>query len=84
MTDGGSKLNFLKALHGLGANIAGMFVIFNYGIVGEKYKFKKQSIDVIHLTDWKSVLNVAFKKKMLSESDIKIIEKFLLNLKIKN
>ena len=84
MTDGGSKLNFLKALHGLGAHIAGMFVIFNYGIVGEKYKFKQQYIDVIYLTDWKSVLKVAFKKKMLSESDIKIIEKFLLNLKIKN
>ena len=74
MTDGGSKLNFLKALHGLGANIAGMFVIFNYGIVGEKYKFKKQSIDVIHLTDWKSVLNVAFKKKCFQKVILKSLK----------
>ena len=32
MTDGGSKINFIKAILKTGAKISAIFVIFNYGI----------------------------------------------------
>ena len=43
MTDGGSKLKFLDAIDKIGANISGIFVIFNYGIIKDYYLFKKKN-----------------------------------------
>ena len=84
MTDGGSKLNFLEAIEKVGANIKAIFVIFNYGIVGDYFKFKKKKINVIYLTDWKFVLEAALRKKILDNTEIKSIEKFLSNMNVKN
>ena len=44
MTDGGSKLKFLDAIEKLGANVSGIFVIFNYGIIKDYYLFKKKKL----------------------------------------
>ncbi len=84
MTDGGSKLNFLEAIEKVGANIKAIFVIFNYGIVGDYFKFKKKKINVIYLTDWKFILEAALRKKILDNTEIKSIEKFLSNMNVKN
>ena len=84
MTDGGSKLRFLEAIEKIGATISGIFVIFNYGIVDKQYVFKKKKIDVTYLTNWKFVLDVAFRRKILSSNEIKIIEDFLFNINVKN
>ena len=63
MTDGGSKLNFLDAVNRTGAKTKAIFVIFNYGIIKEHFSFRKENIDVISLTSWKFILEVAFKKR---------------------
>ena len=84
MTDVGSKLNFLEAIEKIGATISGIFVIFNYGIINKQYIFKKKKIDVTYLTNWKFVLDVAFKRKILSFNEIRIIEDFLFNINVKN
>ena len=42
MTDGGSKLKFLDAIEKLGANVSGIFVVFNYGIIKYYYLLKKK------------------------------------------
>lgn len=84
MTDGGSKLNFLEAIERAGAKTKAIFVIFNYGIIGDYFKFKKQNIEVIYLTNWKFILEEAYRKKILSSSEIKLIEKFLSNMNVKN
>ena len=76
MTDGGSKLKFLDAIEKLGANISGIFVIFNYGIIKDYYLFKKK-IDVIFLTNWSYVLNVASRKKFLKMMKLKLLNHFL-------
>ncbi len=84
MTDGGSKINFLKALNDIGANIVAMFVIFNYGVIKDKYHFKNKKIDIISLTNWDSVLNVALNRKLLNDKEVKIVREFLVNFKTKN
>ena len=84
MTDGGSKLIFLDAIKKLGANVSGIFVIFNYGIIKDYYLFKKEKIDVISLTNWSHVLNVASRKKILKNDEVKIVESFLEKMKVKS
>ena len=84
MTDGGSKLKFLDAIYKSGANISGIFVIFNYGIIKDYYLFKKKKIDVISLTNWRNVLSVASRKKILKYKEVKVVESFLENMKIKS
>jgi len=84
MTDGGSKLIFLDALEKLGAYVSGIFVIFNYGIIKDYYLFKKKKIDVISLTNWSHVLNVASRKKILKDNEVKIVESFLEKMKVKS
>ena len=84
MTDGGSKLAFLDAIDKLGANISGIFVIFNYGIIKDYYLFKKKKIDVIFLTNWSHVLRVASRKRILKYEEVKIVESFLKKMKVKS
>ena len=84
MTDGGSKMNFLDAIDKLGANIIGIFVIFNYGIIKDYYLFKKKKIDVISLTNWDNDLSVASRRNILKNEEVKIIESFLTKMKVKN
>ena len=84
MTDGGSKLKFLDAIDKLGANISGIFVIFNYGIIKNYYLYKKKKIDIIFLTNWSHVLSVASRKKILKNNEVKIVESFLEKMKVKS
>ena len=84
MTDGGSKLIFLDAIEKLGAKVSGIFVIFNYGIIKDYYLFKKKKIDVISLTNWSHILNVASRKKILKNDEVKIVESFLEKMKVKS
>ena len=84
MTDGGSKLRFLDAIDKLGANITGIFVIFNYGIIKNYYLFKKKKVEVISLTDWSNILEVANRRKILTYEDAKIIESFLEKINVKS
>ena len=84
MTDGGSKLRFLDAIDRLGANIVGIFVIFNYGIIKDHYLFKKKKIELTFLTEWSSVLEVASRKKILTNEEVKIVKLFLNQMRIKN
>ena len=84
MTDGGSKLRFLDAIDRLGANTVGIFVIFNYGIIKDHYFFKKKKIELTFLTEWSSVLEVASRKKILTNEEVKIVKLFLNQMRIKN
>ncbi len=84
MTDGGSKLGFLDAINSLGAQISGIFVIFNYGILNDFYEYRRKKIDVTFLTNWKYVLDVALKKKILNPKEVTIIKDFLIKINVKN
>ncbi|MEE2695079.1 MAG: orotate phosphoribosyltransferase [Pseudomonadota bacterium] len=84
MTDGGSKLKFIEAIDSMKASISGIFVIFNYGIIKNFLTYKKKKINVFYLTNWKFILEAAFRKKILDAKEIKVVEDFLITIGVKN
>ena len=84
ITDGGSKLEFLRAIENSGAKIEAIFVIFNYGIFQDFFNYKKKKINLISLTNWKCILEVVENKKILTSDELSIVKNFLETLNIKN
>ena len=84
MTDGGSKLVFLKAIDSIGAQTKQIFVIFNYGIIDKFFNFKKFDIELISLTSWEFILEVCLKIKKVKKKEIEIIKNFLVTIGIRN
>ena len=84
MTDGGSKLVFLKAIDSIGAQTKQIFVIFNYGIIDKFFNFKKFEIELISLTSWEFILEVGLKMKKIKKKEIEIIKNFLVTIGIRN
>ena len=67
MTDGGSKINFIKAILKTGANISAIFVIFNYGINLDYFLINKKKIKIIYLATWREVIEEYVKKKSITK-----------------
>ena len=84
MTDGGSKINFIKPILRTGANITAIFVIFNYGINLDYFLINKKKIKIIYLATWKDVIEEYEKKKSLNNKDRKLIQEFLYSIGVKN
>ena len=84
MTDGGSKINFIKAILKTGANISAIFVIFNYGINLDYFLINKKKIKIIYLATWREVIDEYVKKKSITKKDRKLIEEFLYSIGVKN
>ena len=84
MTDGGSKINFIKAILKTGANISAIFVIFNYGINLDYFIINKKKIKIIYLATWKDVIEEYVKKKSLTKKDRELIQEFLYSIGVKN
>ena len=84
MTDGGSKLVFLKAIDSIRAQTKQIFVIFNYGIIDKFFNFKQSDIELISLTSWEFILEVGLKMKKIKKNEIKIIKNFLMSIGIRN
>jgi orotate phosphoribosyltransferase len=56
-TDGGSKVQFVKALREVGATVTDVFVVFNYGVFGgEDDTFRELGVTLHSLCDWEDVL----------------------------
>ena len=84
ITDGGSKWGFIESLIKKKANVKAVLVIFNYGIFTNKLIFDDKSIDLIYLTNWRSILEVAMLKNKIKVNDFKIIYNFLKDIGVKN
>ena len=84
ITDGGSKWGFIESLIEKKTIIKAVLVIFNYGVLTNKLHFKNKNIDLIHLTDWQYIIEVAMLKKKIKEKDLKIIVRFLEDIGVKN
>ena len=48
------------------------------------FNLNKKKIDVISLTNWSHVLNVASRKKILKNDEVNIVESFLEKMKVKS
>ena len=81
-TDGGSKINFVKTMRENSLKVEDTFVIFYYDIFEyNSLPLKDLGIKIHFLCTWKDILNVLKKEKLLDINEIRVIEKYLENLK---
>ncbi len=79
-TDGGSKLNFIKAIRSAGGKVSHALVVFHYGIFPQATEdLKAEGVSLIGLATWWDVLQVAGDLGHLSADDAKDVRSFLEN-----
>lgn len=77
-TDGGSKVNFVNALRGAGAEVTDAFVVFFYGVFpGALDSMKDIGVNLRYLTTWHEVLREAEKGQFFSDAEIAGVRDFL-------
>ena len=77
-TDGGSKLDFVKALREAGAECAHTFVIFHYGIFPESVTTLADAGVTLHaLATWRDVVDCAEEEGLLDKSSLSQVRAFL-------
>lgn len=77
-TDGGSKINFVNALRGAGADVTDIFVVFFYDIFpGALDTLSDAGVKLHYLCTWHDVLNAAEEAQDFSPSAIEDVRKFL-------
>jgi orotate phosphoribosyltransferase len=84
ITDGGSKVDFIKSLLDEKSKILCMFVIFNYGIFNKAFNLSGLRTKLLYLTSWREVLVVAKKKKILTSNNYNKVKSFLKDFGVKN
>ncbi len=77
-TDGGSKINFVNALRGAGAEVTDIFVVFFYGsFPGALDTLGEAGVRLNYLCTWSNVLKVAAEGQYFSEEAIQGVRDFL-------
>ncbi len=77
-TDGGSKLNFVRALRDAGAEVADCFVVFHYGIFPASISSLAEIGVRLHgLATWRDVLAEARRAEHFEEAALAEVESFL-------
>ena len=77
-TDGGSKINFVKALRAAGADVSDIFVVFFYGIFpGAWETLNKSYVNLHYLCTWHDVIYVANEGQYFSSDTIEEVQQFL-------
>ena len=77
-SDGGSKIDFVKAIRKSGANCNHTAVIFFYNIFKEtKRKLENNKIILHYLTDWEEIINQCKKHNYADKKTLNEVEKFL-------
>ncbi len=77
-TDGGSKLNFVRALRQAGAKVSDCFVVFFYGVFpGALQALEDEGVTMHYLANWHDVLQVAEEQKAFPPEAIAGVKEFL-------
>ncbi len=84
ITDGGSKIDFIETLLKEKSEILCILVIFNYGIYGDYFLNKESKIKLLYLTNWKYIINEAYRRKLLKSNERDIVKKFLDDFGVKS
>lgn len=70
ISTGGSSLKAVEALREKGCNVKGMAAIFTYGFNVAEENFKKADCNVLTLTNYSTLINVALDKGYINEKDL--------------
>lgn len=73
ISTGGSSLKAVEALRKNGAEVLGMVASFTYGFQKAKDAFKNAKVELITLTNYEAVLDVALRTGYIEESDIEVL-----------
>ena len=69
ISTGNSSLMAVEALRNEGANIKGMAAIFTYGFNVAEENFKNANVDLLTLSNYQNLLNLAVAKKYITEEE---------------
>ena len=77
-TDGGSKINFVEALRGAGADVEDIFVVFFYGAFPDAEEtFRDMGVRLHALATWNDVLAAATEGNDFPEKTLSAVRDFL-------
>ena len=79
ISTGNSSLLAVEALRTAGANIKGMAAIFTYGFDIATENFKNANVDLLTLSNYQNLLNLAVAKKYITEEEEQTLREWNLS-----
>lgn len=76
ISTGGSSLKAVEAIRNVGGEVIGMAAIFTYGFPVAIKKFKAAKVELITLSNYNSVLEVALETNYIQERDIATLQEW--------
>ena len=76
ISTGGSSLKAVEAIRNVGCEVIGMAAIFTYGFPVAIKKFKAAKVELITLSNYNSVLEVALETNYIQERDIATLQEW--------
>jgi orotate phosphoribosyltransferase len=76
ISTGNSSLLAVEALKEAGANIKGMVAIFNYGFSISEENFKRANIELVTLSNYESLLQLAIEKRYINEEELETLQEW--------
>lgn len=73
ISTGGSAISVLEALQFVGAKVDAVLSIFTYGFAKADERFKEVNVPVYSLTDYKTLINVAIEKGIVTGDDLDLL-----------
>ena len=74
ISTGGSSLKAVEAIRRDGCEVIGMVAAYTYGFDVAAEAFKKAKVNLITLTNYEAVLEVALKSEYIKEEDIPVLQ----------
>lgn len=79
VTTGGSSLHGVVELRKAGGIVENCLVIVSYDLAEAKKAFAENNVELVQLTDVKTIIEVALEQKIISENDKEIVTNWLTN-----
>ncbi|MDR0873632.1 MAG: orotate phosphoribosyltransferase [Prevotellaceae bacterium] len=79
ISTGGSSLKAVEAVRKDGCEVLGMIAIFTYEFPVAKESFKKAGVELITLSNYSSILDVALESGYITESELKTLQEWRKN-----
>ena len=73
ISTGGSAVSVIEALQFIGADVKGVLSIFTYGFDAANEKFESAGVPVFSLTDYNTLIEVAFEENFIKQSDLELL-----------
>lgn len=76
ISTGGSSLKAVEAVRNAGAEVVGMVAIFTYGFPSTAENFKKSKVELITLSNYEVLTDLALKKGYIQQEMVPILKKW--------